>query len=92
MPRYYFHVRRGQVTVLDQEGIILGNREEAAEEAKRRAWQVQAHEVLTYLPPSEGMIIVEDDFDIILELPFHGEPSMLQNGLKHVQGSASTTT
>jgi hypothetical protein len=78
MPRYYFHVRRGQVTVLDQEGIVLIDREEAAEEAERRAWQVQAHEVLTYLPPSKGMIIVEDDFDTVLELPFRGVPSTIR--------------
>ena len=25
MPRYYFHVRRGQMTVLDQEGIELAD-------------------------------------------------------------------
>ena len=25
MPRYYFHVRRGQITVLDHEGIELAD-------------------------------------------------------------------
>ena len=33
MPRYYFHVRRGQLTFLDNEGIDLTDIEEAAMEA-----------------------------------------------------------
>ena len=36
MPRYYFHVRRGQVTFLDNEGIELTDVEEASTEAARR--------------------------------------------------------
>ena len=40
MPRYFFHVKRGQVTVLDQEGIELANPAQAEEEAARLAQQV----------------------------------------------------
>jgi Domain of unknown function (DUF6894) len=36
MPRYYFHVRRGQLTFLENEGIELTDIEEAATEAVRR--------------------------------------------------------
>ena len=36
MPRYFFHVKRGQVTILDQNGLELGGLEEAEAEAKRR--------------------------------------------------------
>ena len=36
MPRYFFHVKRGQVTLLDQEGIDLENSAQAEEEAVRR--------------------------------------------------------
>jgi len=28
MPRYFFHVKRGQVTILDQNGVELGSQEE----------------------------------------------------------------
>ena len=40
MPRYYFHVRRGQMTVLDQEGIELADAADAEVEAARRAQQI----------------------------------------------------
>ena len=40
MPRYYFHVRRGQMTVLDQEGIELANTVDAELEAAQRAQQI----------------------------------------------------
>jgi hypothetical protein len=65
MRRYYFHVRRGQVTVLDQEGLELSS----LEEASRRALQLVAREELTELPASIGMIIVDDEFGTVLELP-----------------------
>ena len=42
VPRYFFHVNRGQVTVLDQEGIELANAAQAEEEAARRAQQCLA--------------------------------------------------
>jgi hypothetical protein len=72
MDRYFFHVRRGRVTFLDNEGIELADLEEAAQEAARRAWQIEAREALTVLPPSGGMIIVDDEFRTVLELPFEG--------------------
>ena len=34
MPRYYFHVRRGQLTVLDDEGIELADSADAEGEAE----------------------------------------------------------
>lgn len=36
MPRYYFHVRRGQLTVLDQDGIELADTVETELEAAQR--------------------------------------------------------
>ena len=63
MPRYYFHVRRGQLTVPDQEGMELANDVEAVQEAARRARQIATDE--------GGAIIVEDEWDSrIVELPF----------------------
>jgi len=53
MPRYYFHVRRGQMTIVDQEGIELADNVEAVQEAERRKREIDAGEV--------GVIIVEDE-------------------------------
>ena len=36
MPRSYFHVKRGQATLLDREGVELADIAEAANEAARR--------------------------------------------------------
>ena len=41
MPRYYFHVRRGRVTILDREGVELIDDMEAAIEVTRLARQNQ---------------------------------------------------
>ncbi len=70
MGRYYFHVRRGQLTFLDQEGLELADFEEAANEAARRAWEIKARERLTDLPTSTGRIVVDNEFRTVLELPF----------------------
>jgi Domain of unknown function (DUF6894) len=40
MPRYYFHVRRGQITMLDHEGIELADTVDAKVEAAERAQQI----------------------------------------------------
>ena len=75
MRRYFFHVKRGQVTVLDQEGIELGDDAEAEEEAAGRVQKIVADEALNGTPVSSrasgGMIIVADEnWDRLLELPF----------------------
>jgi uncharacterized protein YjbI with pentapeptide repeats len=46
MPRYYFHVRRGQITILDHEGIELGDTVDAEVEAAQRAQQVMDGEAM----------------------------------------------
>jgi len=64
MPRYYFHVRRGQMTVVDQEGIELTDNVEAVQEAQRRGREIATDEV--------GAIIVEDERENrIAELPLN---------------------
>jgi hypothetical protein len=71
MPRYFLHVKRGQVTVLDQEGIELGNATQAEEEAARRAQQCLVDDAWNGKLVSRGMIIVDDEnWRRLFELPF----------------------
>jgi hypothetical protein len=71
MPRYYFHVRRGQMTVLDQVGSELPDLVEAAKEAARRSLQIEAIGSLKDIE-NNGVIIVDDEFSTVLEVPFGG--------------------
>ena len=77
MPHYFFHVKHGQVTVLDQEGIELANGAQAEEEAARRAQQCLVDDawngtpVGRGTPASSGMIIVADEnWRWLFALPF----------------------
>ena len=76
MPRYFFHIKRGQVKVLDQEGIELAETVDAEVEAAQRAQQIVNRGSLNgaslngkYV--SRGRIIVADDnWRTLFELPF----------------------
>jgi len=71
MPRFFFHVRRGQLTVIDREGIELNDFAEVAGEAARRGREVAAREALKGIPPQGGFIIVDDEWEErVFELPF----------------------
>jgi hypothetical protein len=71
MPRYYFHVKRGQVTVLDQEGLELSDITEAMQEAARRAAMIASKDTLQGISTSGRMIIIADDaWQKVMELPF----------------------
>jgi hypothetical protein len=72
MPRYYFHVRRDRVTILDHGGIELADSLEAAKEAVRRALQIEADAAMKDFSRSSGAIIVDDEFSTVLEVPFEG--------------------
>lgn len=67
--RYFFHVNRGQVTILDQEGVELADIREAAREAARRGWEIAAREALNAAPAGAGKIIIDDEWRTVLELP-----------------------
>ena len=75
MPHYYFHVRRGQMTVLDHEGIELADAVDAEVEAARRAQGLVNGEAMNGssmdgAPASRGTIIVADDnWQRLFELP-----------------------
>jgi hypothetical protein len=70
MPRYFFHVKRGQVTVLDQEGIELAGIEEAEQEAFRLGREIASDEAFQGSSAGGGMIIIDEDWRTVLELPF----------------------
>ena len=70
MPRYFFHVRRGRLTILDRVGVELADVGEAAREAARRGREIAAYDAQKGAPPGAGMIIIEDEWRTILELPF----------------------
>jgi hypothetical protein len=58
MARYYFHVRRGRVTILDHRGVEFMGHKEAAKEAVRRAVQIEKREAAEVLQ-SNGAIYPE---------------------------------
>jgi hypothetical protein len=69
MPHYYFHVKCGQMTILDHEGIELAGTADAEAEAAWRALQVMRP--MNKVPASLGMIIVADNnWDTLFEFPF----------------------
>ena len=71
MPRYFFHVKRGQVTVLDQEGIELADTAEAEGEAARRAREELRKDGLQGKRGSGGTIIIADEnWQPLFEFPF----------------------
>ena len=71
MPRYFFHVKRGQMTVLDQIGIELGGQQEAQEQARRRLQEILTESDHKERPGTRGAVIVADeDWQTVMELPF----------------------
>ena len=75
MPHYYFHVRRGQVIVLDHEGIELADAADAKAEAAQRTKQVVNGEAMNGASINEasasgGIIVADDNWETLFEFPF----------------------
>ena len=76
MPHYYFHVRRGQITVLDHEGIELADTADAKVEAAQRAQQIVNGEAMNGASMNKasasrgGIIVADDNWQTLFELPF----------------------
>lgn len=65
MCRYYFHVKRGQMTVLDQQGVELEDEGEAVRRALHIAWQHGTR------ANGNGKIVIADDaWKTVMEVPF----------------------
>jgi len=69
MPRYYFHVRRGQVTIPDPKGVALASHQAAAEYGRRLALREAPNAPLC----NSVTIIVNDGSGTIFEFP-SGDP------------------
>ena len=74
MPRYYFHVRRGQITILDNEGIELADLVHAELKAAERAQEVVNEESLKRESLNRGnrgsIVVADDSWQTVFELPF----------------------
>ena len=71
MPRYFFHIKRGQVTVLDQDGIELPSLEDAAKEAMRRGQELASKASVQDTIGARRMIIIADsEWRTMIEVPF----------------------
>ena len=76
MPHYYFHVRRGQITVLDHEGSVLADDVDAELEGAQRAQRLACGEAMngvsTDTAPSGGgaIIVADDNWKWLFEFPF----------------------
>jgi hypothetical protein len=71
MPRYYFHVTRGRVTILDQRGTDLLNTGDAEMAAAQRAEEIVAREGPNATRADNRRIVISDDnWETLFELPF----------------------
>jgi hypothetical protein len=71
MFRYFFHVKSGQLTVLDREGVELADIAKAVKEAAQRAQEIVSKDVLQGVSAVSGMtIIADDEWRTVTELPF----------------------
>jgi hypothetical protein len=70
MQRYFFHSKRGRMTVLDQEGVVLADLTDVEREATRRAEEIVLREGLNAVPQGSGVVVVADDWQTVMEVPF----------------------
>jgi hypothetical protein len=73
MPRYYFHFKRGQVTLMDHDGLELADVDDAVHEAVRRARQI-AGQTNLFL----GSIVVDDEWRTLFEVPLRDVTSGIE--------------
>jgi uncharacterized protein DUF6894 len=76
IPHYYFHVRRGQITILDHEGIVLADAAHAKVEAVQLAQQLVNGEAMKGASMNRasasrrGIIVADDNWETLFEFPF----------------------
>jgi hypothetical protein len=62
MRHYFFHLKRGQMTLLDREGVQLADIEEATREAALRGREMSA-------PGGATIVIADEYWRPVLEVP-----------------------
>ena len=70
MSRYFFHIKRGRVTVLDHVGVELADLADAEREATRRAEEIVLREGLNAVTQGTGAVVIADDWRTVMEVPF----------------------
>ena len=70
MPRYYFHVKSGQVTVLDHEGLELPDSKAAAEEAARGGREIASREGRKDASTGMSIVVADERWWPVFEVPF----------------------
>ena len=85
MPRYYFHLQRGRMTIVDRTGVDLVDLADAIKEGARRALEIEARETLGQGPRSRGAIIVEDESATVLAVPFGGSSTTSLVKFRHTR-------
>jgi hypothetical protein len=60
MPRFFFHLKRGQVTILDHEGAELADIEQAEKEAARRGREIAARDASEGVASRGAAIVIAD--------------------------------
>ena len=73
MLQFHFHVKRGEVTVLDHEGIELADIEEATNEAVRRGREIAKASALKGISPGGVIVVVDEQWQPVCEMPFDAD-------------------
>ena len=73
MRRFYFHVKKGQLTVLDHEGVEFADEREAVEEAARRGVEIATRSALKGISPAGIILVVDEQWQPVCGVPFDGD-------------------
>ena len=66
---YFFHLKRGQVIILDHVGVELPDMEEAAKEAARRGREIAKRGSLQGIASGGSVVVADEQWRPIFEVP-----------------------
>jgi hypothetical protein len=70
MRRFYFHVKNGPVTWLDQEGVEFADEQQAAREAALRGGEIATGSALKRVSPGGAILVMDDQWRPVCEVQF----------------------
>jgi hypothetical protein len=73
MRRFYFHVKNGPVTWLDQEGVEFADEQQAAREAALRGGEIATRSALKRVSPGGAILVMDDQWRPVCEVPFYDD-------------------